>query len=647
MSRPASTLLVLVTLLFALATHAQIVKVKDLPGKTVAEKVDYAQKRACDSRTACVIWIDPELSVFAEGTLPDKCELCNWIDWRTGIKGDVSGILNVRDFGAKPDDGVDDWTAIQAAIDAASVGNAGSPPYKGVFIPQGTYHIGKPLHITRGIRFYGAGRNLTTLTGFSADQGPVLVVSPPVSLYGALPTGASLATGAGTSMYLDGTYNYLLNLRESNGVELNARTAVTVEFFFKPDQAVASGSYNIISSSGTITGPDANTALSIQHTGPNRITACINVGIGNQCINSPDNSITNGNVYHIAFSWSSSTMRLFINGVLKASAGGVTGALVQRVSEDFTIGPKVSAFGETTFDNPMTKGWVDSIRISSTARYTSDFSPPTAKLTNDGSAMLLLNFDNTFDEFTAASTLYGTSYLFFHRVTGGWGQVGGFQLSDMTIIGTGPSFNHVVESAIENVAISASHRGLQFINNCFLNKLTSVRVSAGASAQFGIQIGSASGVLTMTDISLTGGHFPLNINTSSAVINGLWIELAQGTEIGASFKGDANSTVVINHPVFSSETHPTSVKYDLADVGFGSVVLNGGVLDLYSPIAHVGIFGGGSFVHVGGNYSHSAASPSVVFQIVTPLTNLVRLIAPIQQGAVAPWSDNMAAIKID
>jgi hypothetical protein len=572
-------------------------------------------------------------------TNPNKIQI-------TDLRGDASGyrgVFNVRDFGAKPDDYTDNWAQIQAAIDAASVGYG---PYGAVFVPRGIYHVSKPLHITRGIKFYGAGRGETTITAFTSEQGPVMVVSPPVSAgYNGIPTAPSLATGAGNSMYLNGTYDYLLNLREGGAVELDGRTSLTVELFYKPDQSVTVGTYNIISSSGVATGPDGNLSVAIHHGTNDQVVTYLNINGVLQSVVSPLNTLVKGNTYHIALTYDGSMMRLFINGAMKGSLA-VSGAIKQRAHEDFTIGPKVQSFLENTFDGPMTKGWVDSVRISSTARYTADFTPPTAKHANDGNTLFLLNFDNNYDQFTTATTMYGAQTLFLRRFGGGMGQVGNFHLSDMAFIGTGPEFMYMVTSLIENVEITAARRGLHLVNNCYLNRLTSVRVIAQGSAQFGIGIGAASGVLTMSDIVIAGAHYPFYMDTSSAVIHGLWVEEAQGTEIGAVFKGTSNSTAVVEHPVFSTETNPTTVKYSIAEVGFGALTLLGGVLETSASAPHVGVFGGGTVVHVAGNYTAAGVPPASVFQIVAPPTNPVQLIAPMQQWISIPYADNMSYVQV-
>jgi hypothetical protein len=71
----------------------------------------------------------------------------------------------------------------------------------------------------------------------------------------------------------------------------------------------------------------------------------------------------------------------------------------------------------------------------------------------------------------------------------------------------------------------------------------------------------------------------------------------------------------------------------------GNVVMNGGVIESYG-VPHVGVFGGGSIIHNGGNYSGGLA-PSSIFKIVVAPTYPVQLVGPIQQNMNVPWADNL------
>mgnify|MGYP005810466599 CR=1 FL=1 len=611
-----------------------------LAGVRYASQFPSIQAAITDAGTTGTVVIPSDYTGTDAFTNPNNIQIK---DMRGDAAG-TQGIYNIRDFGAKPGDGLDDWAAIQAAIDAASVGVYG--PFGAVYVPKGIYHVSKPLHIYKGIKFYGAGRGVSEITGFTADQGAVMVVSPPVAYYPGLPTGPALATGAGTSMYLDGTFGYELNLRENGAIELNGKTALTVEFYYQPDFTVGAGTYNIVASSGSVTGPDANTAFGVQHVTGDAIQAWLNVGGTQQALTTPTGVLSQGTVAHIAFTYDGAMLRLFVNGVLKASTP-TTGGIYQTSGEEITVGPRVGGFLESTFLNYMTKGWVDSLRISNNARYTANFPQPTAKFAYDGSTLFLLNFDNNFGQFTTATTWLGPEHLFLRRFGGGLGQVGNFHLRDMQITGTGPLFVYMINSYIDNISITAARRGLHFVNNCYLNRLGSIRVVGQTSTQFGIGIGPASGVLTMTDINISGGHYPFYLDNSSAVIHGLWVELAAGTEIGAVLKGNVNGSVIIDGPIFSNETDPQTVKYGLVDVGLGSVILNGGAMETSSGAPHVGIFGGGTFVHTGADYNVIGGTmPASIFKIVTPLTNPVRLIGAMQQQSTqVPWADNMAQIQ--
>ncbi|WP_217598068.1 glycoside hydrolase family 55 protein, partial [Cohnella sp. GbtcB17] len=61
-------------------------------------------------------------------------------------------------YGARPDDGADDTTALETAIDAAK--REGS----GLWLPAGAYRIAHPLEVS-GATIAGAGMWYTKLTG--------------------------------------------------------------------------------------------------------------------------------------------------------------------------------------------------------------------------------------------------------------------------------------------------------------------------------------------------------------------------------------------------------------------------------------------------------------------------------------------------
>jgi len=195
------------------------------------------------------------------------------------------------------------------------------------------------------------------------------------------------------------------------------------------------------------------------------------------------------------------------------------------------------------------------------------------------------------------------------------------------------------------VQVNASWRGLQLINNCYLNRISSLQVIGHGTTQFDLGIGPQGGVLTMSDISLTGSHYPLYMDNASGTIQGLWIELDPGTEIGAVLRGIINNSVVIDHPVFSNETNPTTVRYGIAEVGIGTLVMSGGTLETSNAAPHVGVFGGGTIVHAGANYSRIGTTPASVYQIVSPPLNPVQLFGPLQQNMSIPYADNMAYMQ--
>lgn len=95
-------------------------------------------------------------------------------------------------------------------------------------------------------------------------------------------------------------------------------------------------------------------------------------------------SLTNGTWYHIAVSRSAGTLQVFLNG---------TSILSTSNSTNFT--QTVLQIGDARGGSYDGNGYMDEIRISNTARYTANFTAPTAPFVNDDNTLLLIHADGT------------------------------------------------------------------------------------------------------------------------------------------------------------------------------------------------------------------------------------------------------------
>lgn len=89
---------------------------------------------------------------------------------------------------------------------------------------------------------------------------------------------------------------------------------------------------------------------------------------------------------HIAFVWNGSTKKIYLNGTEVASASA---SLNITDTSAITIGPY---FTDNRFNY---SGWIDEIRVSNIARYTSNFTAPTSAFVNDTNTLLLIHADGT------------------------------------------------------------------------------------------------------------------------------------------------------------------------------------------------------------------------------------------------------------
>jgi hypothetical protein len=103
------------------------------------------------------------------------------------------------------------------------------------------------------------------------------------------------------------------------------------------------------------------------------------------------NSISNNQWIHVALVRSGNEHRLYMNGVQE----GVTWTSTQNyVNSLATIGA-YNFNSITSADKRSWNGYIDEFRISNTARYTANFTPPTEPFVNDENTLLLLHMDGT------------------------------------------------------------------------------------------------------------------------------------------------------------------------------------------------------------------------------------------------------------
>lgn len=100
-------------------------------------------------------------------------------------------------------------------------------------------------------------------------------------------------------------------------------------------------------------------------------------------------TFTTGTWYHVAVTRSGSTIRVFKDGTQVGSNGTLSGTVS---ATDFTgIGANVNNNDVTNYWN----GYIDEFRISKVARYTANFTAPTAAFVDDLDTLLLVHADGS------------------------------------------------------------------------------------------------------------------------------------------------------------------------------------------------------------------------------------------------------------
>ena len=175
----------------------------------------------------------------------------------------------------------------------------------------------------------------------------------------------------GASALFDGTGDYLQSPLAST---INFGTGdFTVECWIR----FASLTNGEVFISGSGTG-----SVFIQH-----ITNAFRIGRAGVAFDSTTSTVTtNTNTwYHFAVSRSSGNMKIFVDGVAYFD---------NTNTNNYSFSTNI-LIGGTSTSSQQLNGYLDEVRISDTARYTSNFTAPTAPFVNDSNTLMLAHMDGT------------------------------------------------------------------------------------------------------------------------------------------------------------------------------------------------------------------------------------------------------------
>lgn len=440
-------------------------------------------------------------------------------------------------------------TAIQAAIDEVEAAGGGT-----VELMPVTYPLTQPLRIKgSNVRVVGAN-GYARLQSNNSFRGPMVFVG----LSRSLSLDTALLTGSGQS-FRTGLNLPVLNLREGEGLDLDGVTSLCVEFTYRPD-ATDGGFKPLLCSKGTI-GGTASQAFLIRHEDGGHLNVWFKCGGVDYGPIAALNAVTGGQNAHIALDYDGSTIRVWVDGVLKGSQAA-TGGINQATWEGVWLGNVGNAWPDhglaALSDAPA--GRIDGLRIGA-SRYTASFTPPTAKFSNDSSRMLL-NFDTTFDGFIVGRSLGGPVYL-RPRAVDVDPTTGGVEFRRLVLSGGVSDGIHAegcTKMLFEDIvtADSMCRDAIRLSQNCFLAVLSRCRLLA---TNIGVSMAIACGVNAIRDSDITANRVCVLLGGgSSARLDNCY--LTAGLDFGLFATGGSGSltTLDMSFVVMSDEGQASGAR---------------------------------------------------------------------------------------
>jgi len=668
--------------------QAPRVKVSELNGMKYADQFSSIQAAITAAGATGAVTIPAYYAGTDSFTNPNNITV---IDHRQG----AISLINPRFWGAKMASGIDDTAALNSAISFAETltqpvtGGASAK----IYIPPGRMIVGcsAPVRIQKqGIALTGDGRT----TSFLGPDGSVSSCAGLNGLwFGETGPDSSYAgnpmTYNGTAL-LTGGSNALQNTSNSNTVSylevrdcpvcgaMNGLGAFTVEMTYKP--TAVSANLMLWTSSGV-----RDTASTVQQAGylyvssSGQINGALNIAGTLKTVNSGATTISAGSAYHIAMSYDGSNIRVFVNGVVSGTTAA-TGNIQQQLYEAVHIGCDGGASNISGCSNITGNGLalgtsggfygvLDGLRISSNARYTSGFGPPSAKFTTaDAATLLACPFITQYGPFTTCVTYTGGTqknvFLVIHRTDFCPGGAQQANVQGIAFTYGGEYFNPGIGVTLSQIGMFGSNgNGIQVEWGCPFNSNYSDLwfTGVGAAQRYAFFVGT--GISSFEKISLNGGAYGF-IGPSNSVVRDSYFLVDSTSVIPWLIHGVAGNTNTLSIIGVQSDSEVSDsnlvAPLFLDNVDSGTVqgmYLNNSLGPSTSfPAIVVNKTAKNLYVTFLNNIFSTNSSSTAKVHFATPTGNQFPFIQnPIQfignketvNPSTVPWTDASAAIGID
>lgn len=500
---------------------------------------------------------------------------------------------DVRTYGAVANGNTDCRAAIQAALDAAGAAfaNDGSVK-KTVYLPAGRYYLSGPVHIKGpGVKLVGAGRSSGTKVytqGLSSGityEGPAVLASYDE---GSPTLAAAISTNGTGSLPVSSTDATTYNLRTGPSTNLDGLSTITIECFFTRTSATG-GQWFGSSGQRSITESE-HICFQFHSNGAADFMARMDVGGTTYVLTAAGlNDLRGIGVRnHMALVLSGNVLSLYCNGN-RLDTEAVSGTIVQKFYENIWIGAKPSQWLSNGSVGQAKDGYLESIRITQTARYSGDtYTEPTAALTYDDSYNILCwvpcsQVDGMF--LVGKAQLNMTSYYLACRngIDPAAQFMEGVEVRHIEFVGSSHGgdviLNRCIESVCSDLMFTFCWFGLMLRDNCFDSSLQRIRALNIKDAQCCLAVMSASGLVSANDLDLFGANCTMYVSGSSIIGQNAYLVGANRVDLMCINDGGDNSSAVFSGFVVSDEGSSVPPECALFVSGFQNFNFIGGTIE--------------------------------------------------------------------